>query len=337
MKPSKIFLGLAIFGFLTLAASALAATGDYEPLVKIPGVDTKNFLNYLRDMYNFLISIVGILAMASLVYGGMRYLTSVGNPASVEDAKDIINSAIVGLILALSSWLILNTINPDVLVLKKPGQIGALPGKYAYGETSFAKCFTNVDDPSYGTEDNPCQCMDGTKQHTTKTKTNLTLSLSPTSPAPSAPDENITISGVLTDDEGKGISGKTITINTINDALGVSDTFTLTTTPTGEFTTTRVVDCSATDTIQAVFDGDANYTFAVSSSITVTYGGTPNCAAGNYNNTPPSVKVRQTSICQNLCSDKSFAKDGKNHCGSKFLRVKLDTQVLSEDTLNYEM
>ncbi len=103
MKINKIFSALVILGFFFAAASAMAAAGDYIPLVKIPGVNTADFLQYLKGMYNFLISIVGILAMASLIYGGFRYLTSVGNPVAVEDAKDIINSAVIGLVLALSS------------------------------------------------------------------------------------------------------------------------------------------------------------------------------------------------------------------------------------------
>lgn len=38
MKINKLFSVVAVFGFLAAAASALAASGDYIPLVKIPGI-----------------------------------------------------------------------------------------------------------------------------------------------------------------------------------------------------------------------------------------------------------------------------------------------------------
>ncbi|MBU3964784.1 hypothetical protein KKG29_01495 [Patescibacteria group bacterium] len=76
---NKFFLALAVFGFLALAASALAASGDYVPLVKIPGINPNVGLTaYLSGLYSFLISVVSIFALVMIVYGGMRYITSAG-------------------------------------------------------------------------------------------------------------------------------------------------------------------------------------------------------------------------------------------------------------------
>ncbi len=55
-----------------------------------------------------------------LIIGGMKYITAAGNMATVTDAKDIIWNAILGLLLALLSWVIVSTINPDVLYIKHP-------------------------------------------------------------------------------------------------------------------------------------------------------------------------------------------------------------------------
>ncbi|MBU4078527.1 hypothetical protein KKE85_02895, partial [Patescibacteria group bacterium] len=57
------------------------------------------------------LSVVGIVAVIMLIIGGMRYITAVGNPTAISDAKDIINSAITGLILALLSWVFISAIN----------------------------------------------------------------------------------------------------------------------------------------------------------------------------------------------------------------------------------
>jgi len=95
----------------------------YEPLVQIPGLPpgAVNLSMYLVGLYDFLLSIVGIVAVMMLIIGGMRYITAAGNQAAVSDAKDIITSALAGLLLAILSWVIVAEINPDVLYIKKPG------------------------------------------------------------------------------------------------------------------------------------------------------------------------------------------------------------------------
>ncbi len=70
--------------------------------------------------YYFIIGIAGLSAFVMLVWGGVQYLTSAGNPTATSDAKDRIKSALLGLLLILTSWLILQVINPDLTTLKLP-------------------------------------------------------------------------------------------------------------------------------------------------------------------------------------------------------------------------
>lgn len=114
--------GLFLMCFLLSAQSALAV--GYEPLVHIPGLPEGGVVDisaYLVGIYNFLLSIVGILAVIMLIIGGMKYITAAGNSGAVTDAKDTIWNALFGLALALLSWVIVGTINPDVLYLRQPG------------------------------------------------------------------------------------------------------------------------------------------------------------------------------------------------------------------------
>ncbi len=100
----------------------LVSSPTYTPLVKIPGVGApKNLSQYLVGLYNFLLSVVGIAALLMLVIGGFKYLTAAANPSAASEAKDIISNAVYGLILALLTWVIISTINPDLLVIKQPG------------------------------------------------------------------------------------------------------------------------------------------------------------------------------------------------------------------------
>lgn len=75
---------------------------------------------YLNIIYNFLISIVGVVAGVFILIGGFQYLTAGGDAARVTGAKKRIGNALIGFILALSSYLLLNTINPDLVNLKLP-------------------------------------------------------------------------------------------------------------------------------------------------------------------------------------------------------------------------
>ncbi len=69
---------------------------------------------YLNLMINLFIGLCAVTAVIMIVMGGIEYSTS-DLVSSKAAAKDRIQNAILGLLLALCSWLILNTINPDLL------------------------------------------------------------------------------------------------------------------------------------------------------------------------------------------------------------------------------
>lgn len=75
----------------------------------------------ISSLFKFLLMVAGLAAFVMMVLGGINYLTSVGDPGRMEDAKNQIFSAILGLIILLASWMILNTINPQLVELKEPG------------------------------------------------------------------------------------------------------------------------------------------------------------------------------------------------------------------------
>lgn len=113
---------MRIFGIILCLIFALPAyAAPYTPLVQIPGLGNEvTISSYLIGMYNFLLSIVGIVAVLMLILGGMRYISAAGNSSAIGDAKSMIESAIFGLLLALVSWLFVSTINPDILYLNNP-------------------------------------------------------------------------------------------------------------------------------------------------------------------------------------------------------------------------
>ena len=75
---------------------------------------------YVKYLFNLAIWIAGIITLGVLIYGGIRYLISSGKPEAMVSAKDQITGAFFGLLLLLSSYLILSILNPQLIVLKVP-------------------------------------------------------------------------------------------------------------------------------------------------------------------------------------------------------------------------
>lgn len=80
---------------------------------------------YIKTIYGFGLSFGALLAMAMVVIGAVQYTISEAIP-SKEDAKERITSAVLGLVLLLSAYIILNTINPVLPLLHEP-TLGNLP------------------------------------------------------------------------------------------------------------------------------------------------------------------------------------------------------------------
>jgi len=85
----------------------------------------KNLSCFVIGIYVYFASVVGILATVMIMYGGVKYLISMGSPQRMADAKDTIFSAVVGLVLVLGAYMLLNLINPNLVELKEinPKQI----------------------------------------------------------------------------------------------------------------------------------------------------------------------------------------------------------------------
>lgn len=75
---------------------------------------------YIPAIYNYMVSIVSIIAIVMIMVGGLRYLTAGGNPSAVTSAKETILGAVIGLFLTFGSYILLQTINPALVQLKMP-------------------------------------------------------------------------------------------------------------------------------------------------------------------------------------------------------------------------
>ena len=89
--------------------STEGATGSESGLVKC-GVSRDcticDIFILIRDIFNFALGLVAVLAVVSIVIGGVYVLTSAGNPGKVSEGYGIITNSVIGLLLVMASFLL---------------------------------------------------------------------------------------------------------------------------------------------------------------------------------------------------------------------------------------
>ncbi len=109
------------------ASASSATTGMYFTegydayLAPLPGLPDQNCSTppcsglgpFLKALFTILIMLAGILAFIMLVIGGITYATANAIDGH-SSGKDMMWNAVLGLIIALGAWVILNTINPKL-------------------------------------------------------------------------------------------------------------------------------------------------------------------------------------------------------------------------------
>ena len=119
----KIIAGILIVPLVALGVqsisqnvvSAAGGTSDMtlgSGLESSKGTDVPTQLTGTGGMFevvvNILLFIIGAVSVIMLIYGGIRYTTSGGNANSVTAAKNTIMYAIIGLVVAILAYAIIN-------------------------------------------------------------------------------------------------------------------------------------------------------------------------------------------------------------------------------------
>lgn len=112
---SIAFVVAVIIGLPAVVFAQTPATISINP--NIPGVQnvsTAGPCGWIVNFYSFALIIAGILAFGAIVYGGVKYATSAGNPSSQSEGRAWIWSALLGVLLLACAYLILYTVNPNL-------------------------------------------------------------------------------------------------------------------------------------------------------------------------------------------------------------------------------
>ncbi|EKE11379.1 MAG: hypothetical protein ACD_15C00097G0003 [uncultured bacterium] len=94
-------IALAAPSFLDTIITILGGKKDGLATDSISGALTLQAI--IMNVLNFLLSVVGILSLIALVFGGFTYLTAYGNEKRVEEGKNIVKASVVGIALALGA------------------------------------------------------------------------------------------------------------------------------------------------------------------------------------------------------------------------------------------
>ena len=121
-KNKKIILLVAIIIFLFTAGLIFAEQKLEVEYPTIPGTEKiqgeTSLQSYLKYIYNLSILLAGALSLVLLTWGGIQYITSANKPGRMANARGQITSAFLGITIIFTSYLFLNTLNPDLLELK---------------------------------------------------------------------------------------------------------------------------------------------------------------------------------------------------------------------------
>ncbi len=111
----------AILAAMIGLALAIAAPSFLKELAAILGwqnvIDASNsvqgaqsFTEIAGKVLNFLLSVVGVIAIITLIFGGFTYLTAAGDEGRAETGKKIVTYAVIAIAVALSALVLVTQV-----------------------------------------------------------------------------------------------------------------------------------------------------------------------------------------------------------------------------------
>lgn len=102
---------LALVSFLPgVANAALLGAGDNVQSVSEETGGATSLRTLILRMVNYFLTFLGVLAVIMIIYGGVTYVTAAGKDEALGNAKKIIMYALVGIVIVLLSFALVNTI-----------------------------------------------------------------------------------------------------------------------------------------------------------------------------------------------------------------------------------
>ena len=121
MKKSIISIAImtcAVFGTSVLSTASLPGSASAQVSegintattseMKGKSIDGKDGL--IKTVVNVLLWAVGILSVIMIIFSGLRYITSAGDASKTKSAQSTLTYSVVGLIVAIMAYAIVNMV-----------------------------------------------------------------------------------------------------------------------------------------------------------------------------------------------------------------------------------
>lgn len=96
------------------AAGGAANTGGSSSSTLCGAAASDDAPSIVKSIINTMLYILGIIAVIMIVIGGIRYTTSNGDASNIKSAKDTILYAVVGLVVAIMAFAIVNFVVTNI-------------------------------------------------------------------------------------------------------------------------------------------------------------------------------------------------------------------------------
>ncbi len=121
-KMSMILAGILLIPIVTVAVGMTTPAGaalDFSGgLSSSRGAGSAEGVNdpgeLVTKFVNLLLWLVGIISVVMLIFGGIKYATSAGDTNKVKLAKDTILYAVIGLVVSLLAYAIVNFVFNEI-------------------------------------------------------------------------------------------------------------------------------------------------------------------------------------------------------------------------------
>ena len=121
MKKSIISIAImtcAVFGASVLSTASLSGSVsaqvskgiDTATTSEMQGKSIDGDKGLIKTVVNVLLWAVGILSVIMIIFSGFRYITSAGDASKTKSARSTLIYSVVGLIVAIMAWAIVNMV-----------------------------------------------------------------------------------------------------------------------------------------------------------------------------------------------------------------------------------
>ncbi|MBT3864925.1 hypothetical protein HOE67_04155 [Candidatus Peregrinibacteria bacterium] len=101
---------IALFNFGPIAFADLINPSDQPDVLRSATGGEGSIRSLALRIVNYFLTFLGIVAVMMIIFGGVTYVTAAGKQESIDNAKKIILYAILGIIVILLAFAIVNTV-----------------------------------------------------------------------------------------------------------------------------------------------------------------------------------------------------------------------------------